>query len=115
MSSHKVSPHPDSRNRYLQAKVEALESELAVAADAANGVHAARSKVQDFAERVRNEKAAKEKAERQTAKANNKVEQLMEHVEKLMVHLKHEAAAKAKAYEAQRKGTHTHKCNVGCP
>lgn len=32
----------------------------------------------------------------------DKVEALSEHIEKLMVHLKHEAAAKAKAYEAQR-------------
>ena len=40
----------------------------------------------------------------QLRRSNERVQALSEHIEKLMVHLKHEAAAKAKAVDSSRKG-----------
>jgi hypothetical protein len=51
-------------------------------------------------ERQKGEKELRLQAEAATKLANRKVLALSQHIEKLMLHLKHEAAAKAKAHEA---------------
>jgi len=93
-----------SRNRKLFDRVHELEEELAQVTEVARNVRAAKAKLSDQSRRARNEKAARERAENEVRRGMEKVEALMEHIEKLMVHLKHEAAAKAKAFDAQRKG-----------
>jgi hypothetical protein len=51
-------------------------------------------------ERQKAEKDLRLQAEAATKLANRKVLALSQHIEKLMLHLKHEAASKAKAHEA---------------
>lgn len=58
-------------------------------------------------DQARFEKTQRERAENEIVRGEEKVEALSEHIEKLMLHLKHEAAAKAKAFEAQRRSTWT--------
>lgn len=92
-----------TRNRKLFDRVNELEEDLARATEVARNVRVAKAKLSEQAQRTRNEKAARERAENEVRRGMEKVEALMEHIEKLMVHLKHEAAAKAKAFDAQKR------------
>ncbi|CAM9791942.1 unnamed protein product, partial [Ectocarpus sp. 8 AP-2014] len=60
-------------------------------------------KATQLVERLRHEKSARLKAERKTQKVAGKVQVLSDHIEKLMMFLKHEATQKAKAHEQQRR------------
>jgi len=55
-----------------------------------------RQKVADMAERIRKEREVGLKFHRELLVTNDKVEVLSDHIEKLMVHLKHEALSKAR-------------------
>ena len=62
-----------------------------------------KDKTHELAGRQRAEKEQRQRFESAARAANEKVVALSEHIEKLMVHLKHEAAAKAKVNELQRR------------
>ena len=82
-----------------------LEHELKVALGHADDLIVLKSKALQLLERQKAEKETRLRAEAATKLANRKVLALSQHIEKLMLHLKHEAAAKAKAHEAAGRAT----------
>jgi len=97
-------------NKNLQAKViklseklETMGSELSMAVGVNDDVAVLKAKAMQLVDRQKMEKEGRLKAEQQIVEADQKIEILSDHIEKLMFHLKHEAAAKAKAYGAQRR------------
>ncbi|GMF31171.1 unnamed protein product [Phytophthora fragariaefolia] len=92
-----------SRNKRLLERTERLESELDTAQAGLRDLQAMREKVVEMVGRERIEKELRAKSELTNTELGEKVAALSEHVEKLMVHLKHEAAAKTRAVEAQRR------------
>ncbi|TYZ64293.1 hypothetical protein PybrP1_013126 [[Pythium] brassicae (nom. inval.)] len=92
-----------SRNKRLQERAEALERELQTAMNGLGEFQALKEKAVELASRERVEKELRQKSESGLSEASAKIVALSEHIEKVMVHLKHEAAAKAKAVDAQRR------------
>ncbi|KAH7479618.1 uncharacterized protein KRP23_6406 [Phytophthora ramorum] len=92
-----------SRNKRLIERTERLESELDIAQAGLRDLQSMREKVVEVVGRERVEKELRAKSELANKELSEKVAALSEHVEKLMVHLKHEAAAKTRAVEAQRR------------
>jgi len=82
-----------------------LEGELSAALGNADDVHVLKSKAMQLLERQKGEKESRLRAEAATKLANKKILALSQHIEKLMLHLKHEAASKAKAHEAAGRAT----------
>ncbi|KAF0690199.1 Aste57867_18390 [Aphanomyces stellatus] len=89
-----------SRNKRLGERAHDLEKELATAVAAMDDVKALKEKTAELAGRQRTEKELRARTDSALVEANEKIVALSEHIEKLMVHLKHEAAAKAKAQDA---------------
>lgn len=92
-----------SRNKRLQEQTEFLERELQTAMNGLGEFQALKEKAVEMVSRERVEKELRQKAEANYKEATEKILALSEHIEKLMVHLKHEAAAKTKAMDAQRR------------
>ncbi|KAL3666712.1 hypothetical protein V7S43_008336 [Phytophthora oleae] len=92
-----------SRNKRLTERTERLESELDTAQTGLRDLQSMREKVVEMVGRERVEKELRVKSDLANKELGEKVAALSEHVEKLMVHLKHEAAAKTRAVEAQRR------------
>ncbi|RLN89007.1 hypothetical protein BBJ28_00004125 [Nothophytophthora sp. Chile5] len=92
-----------SRNKRLTERGERLERELDTAQAGLRDLQSMREKVVEMAGRERVEKELRTKSELTNKELGDKVAALSEHVEKLMVHLKHEAAAKTRAVETQRR------------
>lgn len=92
-----------AENEKLKAKLAALKQDLAASMTAVNEVRILKDKTADLAGRTRQQKEARARSDTATKHANEKVVALSEHIEKLMVHLKHEAAAKAKLVDLQRR------------
>ncbi|KAE9027984.1 hypothetical protein PF010_g2316 [Phytophthora fragariae] len=92
-----------SRNKRMIERTERLESELDTAQAGLRDLQTMREKVVEMVGRERVEKELRAKSELTNKELGEKVAALSEHVEKLMVHLKHEAAAKTRAVEAQRR------------
>lgn len=92
-----------SRNKRLQEQTEFLERELQTAINGLGEFQALKEKAVEMVSRERVEKELRQKAEANYKEAAEKIVALSEHIEKLMVHLKHEAAAKTKAMDAQRR------------
>lgn len=92
-----------SRNKRLTERTERLESELDTALTGLRDLQNMREKVVEMVGRERVEKELRAKSDLTNKELGEKVAALSEHVEKLMVHLKHEAAAKTRAVEAQRR------------
>jgi len=86
----------------LLNKIKNLEYELRIALGAAEDIRALKTKLIQVLERIRIEKEGKMKVEQNLQKAKKKIEMLGDHMEKLMNHLKHEAASKVKAMEQLR-------------
>ena len=86
----------------LAARVQNLEEELRLALGAAEDIRALKAKAIQLVERIRLEKEDRLKAEGEVRTFVKKVEMLSDHIEKLMIHLKHEAAAKIKAVDQLR-------------
>lgn len=86
----------------LAARVQNLEEELRLALGAAEDIRALKTKAIQLVERIRLEKEDRLKAEGEVRSYVKKVEMLSDHIEKLMIHLKHEAAAKIKAVDQLR-------------
>lgn len=92
-----------SRNKKLVVRVQELEQELECAVSAMDDVKVLRGKAAELAGRQRNEKGLRSKFEFAAKENSEQVLALSEHIEKLMVHLKHEAAAKARAEASTRR------------
>jgi hypothetical protein len=92
-----------SRNKRLVERTERLESDLDTAQNGLRDLQSMREKVVEMVGRERVEKELRAKSEQANKELADKVAALSEHVEKLMVHLKHEAAAKTRAVESQRR------------
>lgn len=88
------------KNTKLEQKVQLLEGELKAASSQGDDLVVLKAKALQLLERQKGEKELRMQAESATKLANRKVLALSQHVEKLMLHLKHEAAAKAKAHDA---------------
>jgi len=89
-------------NKKLQNRAEQLEGELKLAVAAMDDVRALKDKTAELAAKQRTEKELRQRSEEATRVANEKIALLTEHIEKLMTHLKHEAAAKSKAHNTQK-------------
>ena len=85
----------------LQAQKDINEQGLA----AMDTVIQLKEKSHDLTNRYTRQKEKTEEAREEIRRSNDRVKALSEHIEKLMVHLKHEAAAKARASAANRRTT----------
>lgn len=92
-----------SRNKRLQERSQHLEQELEAAHSTLKDVQAMKEKVVELTGKERVEKELRGKSEANCKEYAEKIGVLSEHIEKLMVHLKHEAAAKMKAVDALRR------------
>lgn len=92
----------EQENQLLLVRIKDLEVELKLALGAAEDIRALKAKLMQLVERCRVEKEAKIKADADLALTTKKMNMLADHLEKLMVHLKHEAAAKIRAMEQLR-------------
>ena len=92
-----------SLNRALRSRVRDLEEELRLALAAGEDIKALKMKALQLMERQRSEKELRLGTERRLRIASSQVHMLSDHMEKLMIHLKHEAAAKSKAQELHRR------------
>lgn len=86
----------------LMERIKGLEGELRLALGAAEDIRALKAKLIQMVERNRLEKEHCIKAEDDLKGSKKKVEMLSDHLEKLMIHLKHEAAAKTRVVENLR-------------
>ena len=89
-------------NEHLTERIKLLEEELRLALGAAEDIRALKAKLLQMIERTRVEKELKIKAEIESTGFKKKIEMLTDHMEKLMIHLKHEAAHKARIAEQLR-------------
>jgi len=85
------------QNETLEAKCLSLKGELEASTKHMEGVENLRVKVSQMVLRLRMEREVKFKVQKELSIEKNKVEALSDHIEKLMVHLKHEAIAKARS------------------
>ncbi|KAJ0398560.1 hypothetical protein P43SY_003389 [Pythium insidiosum] len=92
-----------SRNKRLQERVRQLDGELATAMAGLADYQSLKERVVELASRERVEKELRVKADATNKETGERIVALSEHIEKLMVHLKHEAAAKTKAVDLQRR------------
>ena len=86
----------------LMSRIKDLEEELRLALGAAEDIRALKAKMMQLIERIRVEKDARVRLESESKHSRKKMEMLSDHIEKLMTHLKHEAAAKIRALEQLR-------------
>lgn len=89
-------------NEQLNERIKLLEEELRLALGAAEDIRALKAKLLQMIERTRVEKEQKIRAEIEATQLKRKIEMLTDHMEKLMIHLKHEAAHKARIAEQLR-------------
>ena len=89
------------RSEALEAKLSVLKERLSLATCEARGVDDLKRKIAHLVERSRTERELRSRAERDVDIVNEKVGALSEHIEKLMMHLKHEAISKARALTDQ--------------
>lgn len=88
------------KNSKLENKCGHLEDQLNTALGASEDLAVIKAKAMSLLDRQKTEKELRLRAEAATKSSNKKVLALSQHIEKLMLHLKHEAASKAKAHEA---------------
>ena len=85
----------------LKAKCITLKDELAAASKQNKGIDNLHIKISEMSSRLRNEREHKSKLNKELTTEKSKVEALSDHIEKLMIHLKHEATSKAKSLSDQ--------------
>ena len=85
----------------LRAKYNSLKAELDASEKQTKDANKLRLKVSQMVQRLRKEREVKYKVQKDLATEKSKVELLSQHIEKLMVHLKHEAIAKARSMADQ--------------
>jgi len=86
----------------MQQRIISLEDELHTALLSAEDIRLLKAKLLSLVERARVDKERLIKAESESSFAKKKMEMLRDHLEKLMTHLKHEAAAKVRSQEQLR-------------
>ena len=94
-------PHADNESM-LHARIRDLEGELQLALGAAEDIRLLKSKLMNVVDRNRIEKERTLKIESDAAFTKKRMDMLADHLEKLMTHLKHEAATKVKLQEKIR-------------
>jgi len=94
--------HSHGNEQELLARIKNLEYELRLALGAAEDIKALKAKLLQMVDRIRTEKESKLKAEAEAAGVKKKMDMLADHMEKLMTHLKHEAASKIRSMEQLR-------------
>lgn len=90
-------------NDELEARCIALKNEIAAATKQNEGVENLHIRISQMNERLRNEREQKTKLANELNEETKKVEALSDHIEKLMIHLKHEAISKARSLSDQSK------------
>ena len=101
-SPAKRSATPVEQDSDLHKRIMLLEEELRLALGAAEDIRALKSKVIQLVERLRIEKEDKIAANAEVKRYSRKMEMLGDHIEKLMLHLKHEAGTKIKVSDQLR-------------
>jgi hypothetical protein len=102
---------PDS----LVTRIRGLEEELRLALGAAEDIRLLKAKLLSMVDRSRTDKEARIRIEAEGKLTKKKVQMLTDHIEKLMTHLKHEAAAKIRALEQLRNSEReTEKMKMKC-
>ncbi|GMI05292.1 hypothetical protein TrLO_g4096 [Triparma laevis f. longispina] len=91
------------QNGKLNKQCDNMKAKLEQAFEAVERFQNVQSKVVQLSERSRSEKELRARAEGGLRISNKKVEALSDHIEKLMLHLKHEATSKARAFEEKAK------------
>ena len=86
----------------LHDKIKALEEELKLAANHADDLTHLKNRVLQLSERIRQEKEYKRNFELEGLSLKKKVDMLSDHIEKLVLHIKREGAAKVKFAEQSR-------------
>ena len=86
----------------MRKRIEDLEQELVLAMNAAEDIKALKAKLLTMVDRIRSEKESRDKLNSELKSTRKKLSILTDHIEKLMGHLKHEAAAKIRALENLR-------------
>ena len=90
----------DSGN--LINRIKDLEEELKLALGAAEDIRLLKAKMNQLIDRIRTDKEIRQKLESDSKLNKKKIQMLSDHLEKLMTHLKHEAAAKIRTMEQLR-------------
>ena len=85
----------------LEAKCITLKDELAASTKQHEGLENLHVKISEMNGRLRHEREQKSKVQKELAAETKKVEALSDHIEKLMIHLKHEAISKARSLSDQ--------------
>lgn len=83
-------------------RIKQLEHELRLSSTSTQDIQALRKKVIHMNERIRIEKEYKYRAEDEVKAAQKKIDMLSSHIEKLVIHLKHEGAHKLRLAEQLR-------------
>ncbi len=89
-------------NEEMLQRIASLEDELHTALLSAEDIRLLKNKLMSLVDRARIDKERLLKAESESAFAKKRMEMLRDHLEKLMTHLKHEAAAKVRSQEQLR-------------
>eukprot|EP01038_Epipyxis_sp_PR26KG_P007230 gene7230-9861_t len=97
-----TSQNNNGNNLDLLDRIKSLEDELRLALSAAEDIRALKAKLLQMVERIRVEKEYKLKAEDDLKHSKKKIDMLMDHIEKLMVHMKQEVAVKIRLTEQVR-------------
>ena len=84
-----------------ELKCNSLEREVESLARQSEGADNLRSKVSQMVERLRHEREQRSQVDKILANEKCKLSVLSDHIEKLMIHLRHEAAAKSRSLKAQ--------------
>lgn len=88
--------------RDLIERIHNLETELQTALLAGSDIQLLKAKALSLLEKVRREKDQRVRCEGEIVVLQQKISLLSNHIEKLMVHLKHEATAKVKIHSSLR-------------
>ncbi|GBG32633.1 Hypothetical Protein FCC1311_088582 [Hondaea fermentalgiana] len=81
-------------NKRLTAKIDSIESIERTGQAAIESMDTLKRRTDDLVRRLRLEKDLRGKTNGELDKANERIQALSKHIEKVMIHLKHEAAAK---------------------
>ena len=91
-----------SASDYTMRKIKLLEQELRVAHSSGDEIKSLRERVTRMNERIQIEKEYKLKAEQELLTSQKKIEMLGSHMDKLILHMKHEGAHKLRIAEQLR-------------
>jgi chromosome segregation ATPase len=97
-----AAPQPKKSSDDPSQRIADLEEELRLALGAAEDIRALKAKTIHLVEKIRSEKEDKLRAQGEVKASVKKLTMLSVHIEKLMIHLKHEAASKIKALDQLR-------------